>query len=187
MLQVEDKTVAGLLALIEADRNGESVDKTLLKHLVRMFTNLGTYASAFEEAFLGKTKQYYSREGQHFMQESDVADYLLHCEVWVHCCMCHSCVMHAFEHVPRFWMCCCCVLTPLTVSSNPGSHQQACAVLKFHHIASTLCKLPPSCPPHQPNGRTEGAGGGGGNLYPPQPPLMTPQQSPWAGRRLHRS
>lgn len=83
VLQVEDKTVAGLLGLIEADRNGETVDKTLLKHLVGMFTSLGTYGSAFEEAFLEKTKQYYSLEGQHFMQESDVADYLLHCEVWV--------------------------------------------------------------------------------------------------------
>ena len=81
MLQVEDKTVAGLLGLIEADRNGEAVDKTLLKHLVRMFTSLGTYATAFEEAFLDKTKQYYSLEGQRYMQESDVADYLLHCEV----------------------------------------------------------------------------------------------------------
>lgn len=79
---MEDKTVAGLLGLIQADRNGEAVDKTLLKHLVGMFTSLGTYASAFEEAFLEKTKQYYSLEGQHFMQESDVADYLLHCEVW---------------------------------------------------------------------------------------------------------
>ena len=79
--QVEDKTVAGLLALIEADRNGETVNKTLVKHLVRMFTSLGTYAAAFEEAFLDKTKQYYHLEGRHFMQESDVAEYLLHCEV----------------------------------------------------------------------------------------------------------
>ena len=87
---MEDKTVAGLLGLIEADRNGEAVDKTLLKHLVGMFTSLGTYASAFEEAFLEKTKQYYSLEGQHFMQESDVADYLLHCEVWA-VSVCASC------------------------------------------------------------------------------------------------
>ena len=56
-----------------------------------MFTSLGTYASAFEEAFLDKTKQYYSLEGQHFMQESDVADYLLHCEVRATAfAVCHS-------------------------------------------------------------------------------------------------
>ncbi len=78
---MEDKTVAGLLSLIEAERNGETVDKALLKHLVRMFTSLGTYAATFEEPFLAKTTQYYSQEGQHYMQESDVADYLLHCEV----------------------------------------------------------------------------------------------------------
>ena len=79
--QVEDKTVAGLLALIEAERNGETVDKALLKHLVRMFTSLGTYAGSFEEPFLAKTTQYYRQEGQQYMQESDVAEYLLHSEV----------------------------------------------------------------------------------------------------------
>ena len=80
-MQVEDKTVAGLLALIEAERNGESVDKQLVKHLVRMFTSLGIYSASFEAPFLEQTKQYYSLEGRHFMQQSDVADYLLHCEV----------------------------------------------------------------------------------------------------------
>ena len=82
-MQVEDKTVAGLLGLIESERNGESVDKLLLKHLVRMFSSLGIYSSAFEEPFLEKTKQYYQLEGQQYMQQSDVADYLLHCEVGV--------------------------------------------------------------------------------------------------------
>ena len=83
--QVEDKTVAGLLALIEAERNGETVDKALLKHLVRMFTSLGTYAGSFEEPFLAKTTQYYRQEGQQYMQESDVAEYLLHSEVRLSC------------------------------------------------------------------------------------------------------
>ncbi|DBA80768.1 hypothetical protein WJX77_001890 [Trebouxia sp. C0004] len=78
--KVEDKIVAGLLALIEAERNGETVDKALLKHLVRMFTSLGTYAGSFEEPFLAKTTQYYRQEGQQYMQESDVAEYLLHSE-----------------------------------------------------------------------------------------------------------
>ncbi len=86
--QVEDKTVAGLLALIEAERNGETVDKALLKHLVRMFTSLGTYAGSFEEPFLAKTTQYYRQEGQQYMQESDVAEYLLHSEVRFSCIAC---------------------------------------------------------------------------------------------------
>ena len=69
------------MVLIEAERNGETVDKALLKHLVGMFTSLGTYGGSFEEPFLVKTTQYYSQEGQQYMQESDVAEYLLHCEV----------------------------------------------------------------------------------------------------------
>ena len=79
--QVEDKTVKGLLSLIEADRNGETVDKALLKHLVRMFISLGTYSGSFEAPFLETTTQYYSVEGQRRMQECDVPEYLLHCEV----------------------------------------------------------------------------------------------------------
>lgn len=78
---METKAACGLLVLIECERNGETVDKALVKHLVGMFTSLGTYAGSFEKLFLDKTTQYYSQEGQQYMQESDVAEYLLHCEV----------------------------------------------------------------------------------------------------------
>ncbi len=97
--QVEDKTVAGLLALIEAERNGETVDKALLKHLVRMFTSLGTYAGSFEEPFLAKTTQYYRQEGQQYMQESDVAEYLLHSEVRLSC----TAFTVMIAYMPRLW------------------------------------------------------------------------------------
>ena len=73
--------MSGLLSLIEADRNGEAVDKALLKHLVQMFTSLGTYSGTFEQPFLETSTQYYSLEGRRCMQELDVADYLVHCEV----------------------------------------------------------------------------------------------------------
>ena len=122
---MEDKTVAGLLGLIEADRNGEAVDKTLLKHLVRMFTSLGTYASAFEEAFLDKTKQYYSLEGRHYMQESDVADYLLHCEVWVLPCL--SVRLYCDDRQPHG-------LHGLHGSNKLHAHKHGQTLLSSHHI-----------------------------------------------------
>ena len=80
-----------MLVLIQCERNGETVDKALVKHLVGMFTSLGTYAGSFEKLFLDKTTQYYSQEGQQYMQESDVAEYLLHCEVGsLSFCLCRS-------------------------------------------------------------------------------------------------
>ncbi|KAK9823559.1 hypothetical protein WJX72_003747 [[Myrmecia] bisecta] len=78
--QVERKTVQGLLQLIKAERQGETVDRTLLKHLLRMFTSLNIYADGFEQPFLEQTAQFYAAEGIQYMQETDVADYLLHSE-----------------------------------------------------------------------------------------------------------
>ena len=54
--QVQSKTVAGLLALVESERRGEAVDRGLAGHLLRMFSSLGTYASAFQAPFLQQSQ-----------------------------------------------------------------------------------------------------------------------------------
>lgn len=38
-----------------------------------------------QDAFLQQTEEYYAAEGARLMQELDVADYLLHCEVSLWC------------------------------------------------------------------------------------------------------
>lgn len=63
-------------------RLGEAVDRTLLKHLLKMFTALGTYAESFEKPFLEATSEFYAAEGVKYMQQSDVPDYLKHVEVF---------------------------------------------------------------------------------------------------------
>lgn len=75
---VQKRTVDGLLMLIEKERNGDSVDRTLLKSLFRMLSDLQIYQEAFEEKFLNATKNLYQAEGQKRMQELEMADYLLH-------------------------------------------------------------------------------------------------------------
>lgn len=45
---VQNKTVDGLLLLIEQERQGDAVDRTLLKSLLRMLTDLQIYQEAFE-------------------------------------------------------------------------------------------------------------------------------------------
>jgi cullin-4 len=60
------------------------VDRTLLNHLLKMFTALGIYAESFEKPFLECTSEFYAAEGMKYMQQSDVPDYLKHVETRLH-------------------------------------------------------------------------------------------------------
>ncbi|XP_031123798.1 cullin-4-like isoform X2 [Ipomoea triloba] len=82
--EVEHKTVFGLLQMIESERLGEAVDRTLLNHLLKMFTALGIYPESFEKPFLERTSEFYAAEGVKYMQHADVPDYLKHVEVRLH-------------------------------------------------------------------------------------------------------
>ncbi|KAK3145863.1 hypothetical protein QOZ80_3BG0258480 [Eleusine coracana subsp. coracana] len=78
--EIEHKTVTGLLRLIESERLGEAIDRTLLSHLLKMFTALGMYSESFEKPFLECTSEFYATEGVKYMQQSDIPDYLKHVE-----------------------------------------------------------------------------------------------------------
>lgn len=75
---VQTRIVEGLLMLIEKERQGDSVDRTLLKSLLRMLSDLQIYPDAFEQKFLTATERLYAAEGQRLMQELDVPEYLVH-------------------------------------------------------------------------------------------------------------
>jgi hypothetical protein len=62
-------------------RLGEAIDRTLLSHLLKMFTALGMYSESFEKPFLECTSEFYATEGVKYMQQSDIPDYLKHVEV----------------------------------------------------------------------------------------------------------
>lgn len=79
--EVERKTVFGLLKMIERERLGEAVDRTLLNHLLKMFTALGIYPESFDKPFLEGTSEFYAAEGVKYMQQADVPDYLKHVEM----------------------------------------------------------------------------------------------------------
>eukprot|EP00267_Zea_mays_P019061 NP_001335610.1 uncharacterized LOC100501431 [Zea mays] len=78
--EIEHKTVTGLLRLIESERLGEAIDRTLLSHLLKMLTALGMYSESFEKPFLECTSEFYATEGVKYMQQSDIPDYLKHVE-----------------------------------------------------------------------------------------------------------
>lgn len=77
-VNVKDRTVDGLLKLIEKERNGESVDRGLLKSLLRMLSDLQIYTELFEGKFLKATEDLYSLEGKRMMENPEVPLYLLH-------------------------------------------------------------------------------------------------------------
>lgn len=81
---VKDRTVNGLLALIERERNNETVDRGLLKSLLRMLSDLQIYGEMFEGRFLKATDELYSLEGRRLMEEQEVPVYLAHVDKRLH-------------------------------------------------------------------------------------------------------
>ncbi|MGH0120245.1 UNVERIFIED_CONTAM: hypothetical protein FKN15_056570 [Acipenser sinensis] len=75
---VQSKTVDGILQLIERERNGEAVDRSLLRSLLNMLSDLQVYKDSFEQKFLKETHRLYAAEGQSLMQEREVPEYLHH-------------------------------------------------------------------------------------------------------------
>lgn len=75
---VQKRTVEGILEQIELERNGETVDRSLLRSLLGMLSDLQVYKDSFEERFLSETNRLYAAEGQRLMQERDVPEYLHH-------------------------------------------------------------------------------------------------------------
>nr|ACE75802.1 cullin-4A (predicted) [Sorex araneus] len=69
---VQSKTVDGILLLIERERGGEAVDRSLLRSLLSMLSDLQVYKDSFEMKFLEETNCLYAAEGQRLMQEREV-------------------------------------------------------------------------------------------------------------------
>jgi len=75
---VVSKLRAGLLALIEQERSGDQVERSLLAELLRMLYDLGLYQRHFEVAFLEATTEFYLAEGAQKLLSLDVPTLLLH-------------------------------------------------------------------------------------------------------------
>uniref|UniRef100_A0A6B2KYG7 Cullin-4 n=1 Tax=Arcella intermedia TaxID=1963864 RepID=A0A6B2KYG7_9EUKA len=78
--EIDEKLRAGLFSVIESDRRGETVDKVLIKSLLRMQTSLQMYEKHFEKSFLAATATFYERESERYIEEFQVAEFLKHFE-----------------------------------------------------------------------------------------------------------
>lgn len=78
--EVEKKLIVGLLSLVERERDGEMVERDLIKNLIRMLASIGVYAERFERSFVVATGKYYSQESARLLADMEMADYLAHAE-----------------------------------------------------------------------------------------------------------
>ncbi|CAG0921051.1 unnamed protein product [Notodromas monacha] len=76
--RVESRTSDGILSKIERERKGESIDRNLLRSLLRMLSDLQIYQESFEKKFLVATGDLYSEEGKELVERLDVVEYLAH-------------------------------------------------------------------------------------------------------------
>lgn len=77
---VQKRTVDSLLSLINRERDGETIDNSLLKNLLSMYNDIGTYDQAFEKPFLASTNKYYEHEAATSIVHLTVPAFLKHAE-----------------------------------------------------------------------------------------------------------
>jgi cullin 1 len=74
-----------VIALIDREREGEQIDRALLKNVLGIFVEIGmgsmdAYETDFEAFMLGDTGAYYSRKASSWIQEDSCPDYMLKAE-----------------------------------------------------------------------------------------------------------
>ncbi|KAF0973699.1 hypothetical protein FDP41_007086 [Naegleria fowleri] len=78
--QVGKKIISGILYLIQQERNGESIDRSIVQRLVRMLMALQLYEDYFEKSFLEETRDFYSADGLTHVDTLNPPEYLLYVE-----------------------------------------------------------------------------------------------------------
>lgn len=75
---VQPRILKSLLDLIRQERCGASIEKGLLRSVVRMYSDLNLYHSHFEEPFIRQSRLFYDEEGKTLSQKMTISDYLIH-------------------------------------------------------------------------------------------------------------
>ncbi|KAL7268368.1 ubiquitin ligase (cullin) of SCF [Rhizina undulata] len=85
---VQKHVMDGVLKLVEKQRNGETIESTMVKSIVDSFVSLGldendsskstldVYRKFFEKPFLDATTAYYQMESKQFVGENSVVEYM---------------------------------------------------------------------------------------------------------------
>uniref|UniRef100_A0A7N0UQR0 Cullin family profile domain-containing protein n=1 Tax=Kalanchoe fedtschenkoi TaxID=63787 RepID=A0A7N0UQR0_KALFE len=82
---VKEKVRDAVISLIDQEREGEQIDRALLKNILDIFVEIGMgsmdqYENDFEQAMLDDTAAYYSRKASNWILEDSCPDYMLKAE-----------------------------------------------------------------------------------------------------------
>ncbi|KAI8566079.1 hypothetical protein RHMOL_Rhmol02G0011700 [Rhododendron molle] len=84
-LELNGKVRDAVISLIDQEREGEQIDRALLKNVLDIFVEIGmgqmdSYENDFEAAMLKDTAAYYSRKASNWILEDSCPDYMLKAE-----------------------------------------------------------------------------------------------------------
>jgi len=79
--QIKDRLLNTILGLIQKERNGEMINRSLLKSITQMLIDLGVnsrslYEEDFEKSFLDTSANFYRAESQEFISSNSASDYM---------------------------------------------------------------------------------------------------------------
>jgi len=79
--RIKERILRHLLGNIQRERQGEVVNRGLLKNIIQMLVDLGiknrtVYEEEFEKPFLEMSTQFYQAESVQFMSENNCSEYL---------------------------------------------------------------------------------------------------------------
>lgn len=73
---IKERTLDSLKEMIKRERNGESIDRSCIRSLLRMYISLGLYSTDFEIQFLDATEMFYKAESEDLILNADPSSYL---------------------------------------------------------------------------------------------------------------
>jgi len=84
--RVKERIKKLLLQLIQAEREGEKVDRDLIRSTTQMLLDMGknVYAEDFEKPFMDSSKQYFMVQSQQMISSSSMPEYLRQVEAKLH-------------------------------------------------------------------------------------------------------
>ena len=81
-MDMKRKSRDAILQLVELEREGEQIDRTLLKNVLSIFIEVGMgtmscYQQDFEATLLKTTAEYYKRKAAFWIEEDSCPDYMV--------------------------------------------------------------------------------------------------------------
>jgi len=81
----KENTTSAIISLIDEEREGEIIDKTLVKSIVELYESMGmgsleSYTSDLETPLLEATRSYYGRKREDWISKDSTPDYLIKAE-----------------------------------------------------------------------------------------------------------